>query len=75
MEKACRQTFSRSCGDVGLHLRTVGEGFGTNAEVVRDAICQVFDFQPQGGVPLHVHRHDLTDAWGGGGVKTVDTGH
>lgn len=68
-------TFSRASGDVGLHLRPVDEGLGPDAEVVGDAVRQVSELQPEGATPLHVHRHRLTDAWGGGGVETVGTGH
>lgn len=70
-----RYTFSRPGGDIGLHLGPVDEGLGPNAEVVGDAIGQVSELQPEGGAALHVHRHRLTDAWGGGGVDTVGTGH
>lgn len=68
-------TFPWSRGDICFHLRPVDEGLGPDAEVVRDAICQVSDLQPQRAGPLHIHRHCLTDAWGGGGVETVGTGH
>lgn len=68
-------TFSWTSGDVGLHLGPVDEGPGPDAEVVGDAVSQVPELQPEGAAPLHVHCHGLTDAWGGGGVKTVGTGH
>lgn len=68
-------TFAWASGDVGFHLRPIDEGLGPDAEVVGNAISQVSEFQPQGAAPLHVHSHCLTDAWGGGGVKTFGTGH
>lgn len=69
------RTFSRSSGDVGLHLRPVDKRLGPDTEVIGDAVGQVSELQPEGAAPLHVHRHCLTDAWGGGGVETVGTGH
>lgn len=68
-------TFSWTGGDVGLHLGPVDEGLGPNAEVVSDTVRQVFELQPERAAPLHIHHHCLTDAWGGGGVETVGTGH
>lgn len=56
-------TFSWPCGDVGLHLWPVGQGFGTDAEVVGHAISQVFNFHPQGGVAFHIHCNNFTDTW------------
>lgn len=68
-------TFSWAGGDIGLHLGPVDEGLGPDAEVIRGTVGQVSELQPEGPAPLHVHRDCLTDAWGGGGVKTVGTGH
>ena len=58
-------TFSRARGDVGFNLRPVGEGLGSDAEPVGHPLRQVLHLQPQGAAALHVHRHDLTDPWGG----------
>lgn len=58
-------TFSGARGDIGFHLRPVGEGLGSDAKAIGHALGQVPDLQPQGTVAFHVHRHDLTDAWSG----------
>lgn len=58
-----RLTFPRTSRDVGLHLRTVGERFGPDTEVIGDAVRQVFDLHPQRGAALHIYRHNLTDTW------------
>ena len=68
-------TFSGAGGDVGLQLGAVHEGLGPDAEGVGDPVRQVLELEPQGPAALHVHRHGLTDPWGGGGVETVGTGH
>lgn len=68
-------TFSWAGGDVGLHLRPEDKRLGPDSEVVSHTFCQVSELQPKRATPLHVHRHGLTDPWGGGGVKTVGTGH
>lgn len=60
-------TFPRPCGDVGLNVWPVGEGFGPDSEPVRYALGQVLHLHPQRAVPLHVHCHDLTDACREGG--------
>lgn len=72
-------TFARPSSDVGLHFRAVRERFSPNAEVVSDAICQVFDFHPQRRAALYIHRHYLTNTWSArrgvctGNTKTLDT--
>lgn len=73
--KSVTTTFAWPSGDVGLHLWPIDKRLGPDAEVVCDAVSQVSEFQPEGASALHVHRNCLTDAWGGGGVKTVGTGH
>lgn len=67
-------TFSRPSGDVGLHLRPVSQCFGPDAEVIGDAISQVFDLHPQRSTALHIYCHYLTDTWSARrGVCTENT--
>lgn len=79
IKSSASQTFSWSCGDVGLHLWPVGQGFGTDAEVVGHPVGQVFDFHPQGGAAFHIHCNNLTDTWSvrrgvcKGDTTTLDT--
>ena len=69
-----KQTFSRPCGDIGLHFWPVRQGFGSDAEGVGHAVCQVLDFHPEGSAALHIHCHNLTDTWSARrGVCTGDT--
>ena len=59
-------TFSGACGNVGLDLRPIREGLGSDAEPVGHPLRQVLHLQPQGAASLHVHGHDLTDTCEGG---------
>lgn len=71
-------TFPRPRGDVRFHFGPVRERFGPNAEVIGDAIGEVFDLHPQGGTALHIYCHYLTDTWSArrgvctGNTKTLD---
>lgn len=72
---ASAATFSGTGGDVSLHLRPIHKGPGADAEVVRGAVGQVLELEPERAAALHVHHDGPTDAWGGGGgVETVGTG-
>lgn len=67
-------TFSRPSSDVGFHFRPVSECFGPDAEVIGDAVSQVFYLHPQGSTALHIYCHYLTDTWSARrGVCTENT--
>lgn len=62
-ERGQGQTFPRPCGYVSFSLGAVGDGFGSNPEVVSNPISQVLDFYPEWGAAFQVHCNNLTDTW------------